>query len=329
MADKDSTQERGALEKKTPFLSRRVSSYVVCLLVAGLFWLLHSLSKEYIITIRVPVTYTHLPEQKMIAVDLPDSVDAEVIGSGFTILAFQVSKTSMPIALDARRTRSLGNGDFAMSTYSHSERIEGAIGQGLKILRVMPDTIVLSFEGRAEKRVPVRARVKVKCAPMFRLGDSIKTVPAFVMVSGAEALVKRINYVETESKTYLGLNKAVNETVNLVLPSDLQQLSLSIHKVNLIVPVGQYTEKKFSIPVEPINVPPNVILKTFPDKVDVIFQVPIADFGSITVDMFRVVADYSKIDPKGNTIAIEFARKPLNVLNLHAVPQRVEFLIRK
>jgi hypothetical protein len=328
MAEKDSS-ERGALEKKTPFLSRRVSSYVVCLLVAGLFWLLHSLSKEYIITIRVPVSYSHLPEQKMIAVDLPDSVDAEVIGSGFTILAYQLAKSGAPLDLDARQTRALGNGDFAMATYSHSDRIEGAIGHGLKILRVMPDTIVLSFEGRAEKRIPVRPRVTVKCAPMFRLGDSIKTVPSYVVVSGAEALVKRINYIETEQKIYTGLNKAVNEPVNLVLPPDLQQLSISIPKVNLIVPVGQYTEKKFSIPVEPINVPPNVVLKTFPDKVDVIFQVPIENFSSITPDMFRIVADYSKIDPKGNTIAIEFARQPLNVLNLHAVPQRVEFLIRK
>jgi hypothetical protein len=325
----DKDIERGGLEKKTPFLSRRVSSYVVCLLLAGLFWLLHSLSKEYIINIRVPVSYTHLPEQKLIAVDLPDSVDAEVIGSGFTILAYQWTHPFSPMDLDARQARSLGSGDFALATYSHSERLEGAIGHGLKILRVMPDTIVLSFEGRAEKRIPVRPKVTVKCAPMYRLGDSIKTIPAYVMVSGAEALVKRISYIETEPKNYQGLNKAVNEPVNLVLPPDLRQLTVSLPKVNLIVPVGQYTEKKFSIPVETINVPPNVVLKTFPDKVDVIFQVPVENFAAITADMFRVVADYSKIDPKANTIAVEFVRQPLNVLNLHTQPQRVEFLIRK
>jgi hypothetical protein len=328
MAEKESS-ERGASEKKTPFLSRRVSSYFACLLIAGLFWLLHSLSKEYIITIRVPVSYSYLPEQKMIAVDLPDSVDVEVIGSGFTILAFQVTRAVTPLDFDARQSRSLGNGDYALATYAHPERIEGAIGHGLKILRVMPDTIVLSFEGRAEKRIPVRPRVTVKCAPMFRLGDSIKTIPAYVTVSGAEALVKRINYIETEAKNYPGLSKSVNEPVSLVLPPDLRQLTISVPKVNLVIPVGQYTEKKFSIPVEPVNVPPNVVLKTFPDKVDVIFLVRIEDFDAITIDMFRIVADYSKIDPGGNTIAIEFARQPLNVLNLHAQPQRVEFLIRK
>jgi hypothetical protein len=223
----------------------------------------------------------------------------------------------------------MGSGDYALATYSHSDRIEGAIGHGLKILRVMPDTIVLSFEGRSEKKVPVRPKVNVKCAPMYRLGDTIKTIPAYVTVSGAEALVKRISFVETEPRTYNNLDKPVNEAVNLVLPPDLRQLTIQPQKVNLVVPVGQFTEKKFAIPVEPINVPSNIVLKTFPDKVDVIFLVPVKDFSTITPDMFRLVADYSKIDPKISTIPVEFARQPLNVLNLHTQPQRVEFLIRK
>lgn len=328
LAEKDAII-REEKHRKTSFLRQRVSSYVICLLVAGLFWLLHSLSKEYTITIRVPVSYSHLPEQKLIAVDLPDSVDAEVIGSGFTIFAYQFAHASGPLDLDAREARSLGGGDFALATYSHSDRIEGAIGHGLQILRVMPDTIVLSFEGRTEKKIPVRPHVSVKCATLFRLGDSIITNPQFVMVSGPEALVKRISYIETEPKVYVGLNHPVNETVQLILPSNLKQLTITPLKVNLIVPVGQYTEKKFSIPVEPINVPTNIILKTFPDKVDVIFQVPIGDYATITADMFRVVADYSKVDPKGNTIEVEFLRQPLNVLNLRTEPQRVEFLIRK
>lgn len=328
MAEKENTHYKSS-GRKIPFLSRRVSSYVICLLVAGLFWLLHALSKEYIITVRVPIEYSYLPEQKMIAVDLPDSVDAEVMGSGFTVLAYQWTKNSAPIRLDARKARSLGSGDFALATYSHSERIEGAIGHGLKILRVMPDTIVLSFEGRAEKRIPVRPKVNVKCAPFYRLGDTIKTIPAYVTVSGAEALVKRINYVETESKSYQDVNKPINEQVNLVLPADLRQLTIQPQKVNLVIPVGQFTEKKFSIPIEPVNVPPNMVLKTFPDKVDVIFLVPVKDFAAITPDMFRVIADYSRIGPKATTIPVEFARQPLNVLNLHTQPQRVEFLIRK
>lgn len=328
MADKEHAE--GVFdERKSPFLSRRFTSFAVCVLLAGLFWLLHALSKEYVITIRVPVAYTNLPEQRLVAVDLPDSVDAEVQGSGFTLFAYKWANAVGPLDLDARQARSLGGGDFALATYSHSDRLEGAIGHGLKVLRVMPDTIVLSFQGRAEKKIPVRPRASVQVAPLFRLGDSITTVPAFVTVSGAEALVKRISYIETEPKTYTGLDQSVNEPVKLVLPADLTQLTVAPEQVNLVIPVGRYTEGRFSIPVEPVNVPPNVVLKTFPDKVDVVFQVPIEDYNSINASMFRVVADYSKTDPSGKTMSVEIVRQPLNIRNLRLEPGRVEFLIRK
>ena len=99
--------------------------------------------------------------------------------------------------------------------------------------------------------------------------------------------------------------------------------------VQLLIPVGQYTEKKFSVTIETINIPPSIILKTFPDKVDVIFKVRVEDYASITADMFRVVADYLKVNPKENTLKIDIARQPLNIQNLKMQPERVEFLIRK
>jgi len=325
----NNSSERNVSGKKNPFLNRRVSSFAVCVLLAALFWFLHALSKEYSITIRIPVTYSNLPEKRLVAVHLPDSVDVKVSGSGFTILACKWAHAVGPLELDASHARNMGAGDFALATFSHSDLIEGSLGHGLQVLRVMPDTIVLSFEGRAEKSVPVHARVSVQCATSYRLGDSITTNPKTVVVSGAEALVKRISFVETESKNFSGLDHPVNESVKLVLPGDLSQVTILPSQVMLNIPVGKYTEIRFSIPVEPINVPSNIVVKTFPDKVDAVFLVPVGDAASIHPDMFRVVLDYSKADPKINSLQCEFARQPLNVRNLRTDPARVEYIIRK
>lgn len=325
----NNTTERVDPGRKTPFLNRRVSSFVVCILLAALFWLLNALSKEYTITLRMPVKYLNLPEKRLVAVDLPDSVNVKVIGSGFTLLSYKWASSIDPIELDASHARNLGGGDFALATHSRSDVLSGTLGHGLQIVSILPDTIVMSFEGRSEKRVPVRPRVTVQCAPSFRLGDSITTNPRTVVVSGAEALVKRIAYVETESKIYNGLDKPVNEMVKLVLPGDLSQVTILPAQVNLNVPVGKYTEIRFSIPVEPINVPANVVVKTFPDKVDVVFLVAVEDVAAIHEDMFRVVIDYSKVDPKSNTLQCQFVKQPVNIKNLRTDPQRVEYLIRK
>ena len=153
--------------------------------------------------------------------------------------------------------------------------------------------------------------------------------PSFAVVSGADTLINRINFIETESKSYLNLNRPVDELVKLVLPAEFSSLTISPAMVQLLIPVGQYTEKKLSGTIETINIPPSIILKTFPDKFDVIFKVRVEDYASITADMFRVVADYLKVNPKENTLKIDIARQPLNIQNLKMQPERVEFLIRK
>jgi hypothetical protein len=300
----------------------------VCLLLSAFFWILHALSKEYILTIRVPLAYSHLPDQGLVAVEMPDSIDVEVSGSGFTIFAYRWTNAAGPLELDVRKARPLGGGDYALATYTRG-RLEGTVGHGLRMLRAMPDSIILSFAGRVEKQVPVRPKVSVTCAPMFRLGDSVRTEPAFVTISGAESLVKRISFIETEPKVYNDLDQSVNEPVRLVLPGDVTQVAVKPAEVNLIVPVGKYTEKKMSVPVESINVPPNVVLKTFPDKVDVLFQVPVENYESIRPEMFRVIVDYSKVEAGSNTMPVEIIRQPLNIRNLRLEPLRVEYIIRK
>lgn len=313
----------------TPFRNRRLTTFIICLLLSTVFWFLHALSKEYQIVVKVPVVYSHLPEHGLVAVDMPDSVDAVVSGSGFTVFAYQWANLVDPIELDARRARSLGNGEYALATSAHPEKLEGTIGNGLRVMSVMPDTLFLSFAGRVEKKVPVRPRVTVSCAPGFRLGDSIQAIPGYVIVSGADALIKKITYVETEQKTFTNLEQPVETKVRLVLPASLGQVQLKQTEVVLKIPVGQFTEQRMSVPVEPVNVPPNVVLKTIPDKIDVIFQVTLEDYATIHPEMFRAVADYSKADPHTGEIPVEIIRQPLNIRNLRAEPGKVEYIIRK
>jgi hypothetical protein len=314
---------------RKPFFNKRVGTFLACVGIAAVFWVLHALSKEYPLTIRIPIAYSNLPEEGLVPVDMPDSVDAEVIGSGFAIFAYRFAHVIGSLNLDVRKARPLGDGDFALATYTEAERLESSIGNGLRILRVMPDTIVLSFSGRVEKKVPVRPRVKVQCAPSFSMGDSIRAEPAFVTISGAEALIKRIEFVETEQKIFTGCDHSLSEEVALVLPAEFQQVRIEPAEVTLFIPIGKYTEQRIMVPVEALNVPPNAVLKTIPDKVEVVFQVSVDMYADIRPEMFRVVVDYSKTNPESKTLPVEIIRQPLNVRNLHTDPARVEYVIRK
>jgi hypothetical protein len=301
----------------------------VCVLLAAGFWFIHALSQTYEELIQVKVEYVNLPAERMMPNDLPDSVTAKVQASGFSLLTFLWSSGNDPIQLDLSRARSIGGGEYALVTNWKQYTVQTGVGKEIKVLKLYPDTVVISFEGRLEKQVPVRPRAQINCAPMYRIGDSITISPQYVTISGPEALLERISYVETEQKVYDDVTTNIDEEVRLVLPEGITQVSVQPSVVKLHATVGKYTEGRFTIPLNTINVPPNVDLKTFPDKVDVIFQVPVEDFAAIKPEMFRAVADYRKVKSGSQSLEVEIVRAPMVIRQLKTEPARVDFIIRK
>lgn len=308
--------------------SPRVSAFLVCLLLAGAFWFIHALSQPYEELVKVKVEYINLPAERMMPKDLPDSVTAKVQASGFSLLTLWSSGAD-PVQLDLSRARSIGGGEYALVTNSKQYTLMSGVGKEIKVTRILPDTVVISFEGKAEKQVPVHAKAIINCAPMYRIGDSITVTPAYVTISGPEALLERISSVETEARVYDDVTANIDEDVKLVLPAGVTQVSVQPSVVKLHASVGKYTEGRFTIPVNTINVPPNVDLKTFPDKVDVIFQVPVEDFAAVKPEMFRAVADYRKVQSGSQSLVVEVVRAPMVIRQLKIEPARVDFIIRK
>lgn len=321
------TKRGDSRSRKVPW-SPRVSAFLVCLLLAGGFWFIHALSKPYEELVKVKVEYINLPAERMMPNDLPDSITAKVQASGFALLTLW-SGGADPIQLDLSRARSIGGGEYALVTNWKQYTVKSGVGKEIKVVRLLPDTVVIDFEGKAEKQVPVRPRVAINCAPMYRIGDSVTVTPAYVTISGPEALLERISSVETEAKVYDDVTANIDEDVKLVLPEGVTQVSVQPSVVKLHASVGKYTEGRFTVPLNTINVPPNVDLKTFPDKVDVIFQVPVEDFAAVKPEMFRAVADYRKVQSGSQSLEVEVVRAPIVIRQLKVEPARVDFIIRK
>lgn len=322
------TKRGDNLGSKVPW-SPRVSAFLVCVMLAAGFWFLHALSQPYEEDVRVPVEYINLPAGRIMPKDLPDSLTARITASGFSLLTFLWSSEMEKIQLDLSRARSLGGGNYALLTNSRQFVLQSGMGKEIKVVKLFPDTVVIGFEGKMEKQVPVKPKATINCAATYRIGDSLRVTPQYVTISGPEALLERISYVETEAKQYDDVSANIDEDVKLVLPEGVTQVSVQPSVVKLQATIGKYTEGRFTIPVNTINVPPNVTLITFPDKVDVIFQVPVEDFAAIKPEMFRAVADYRKAQNGTQSLEVEIVRAPLVIRQLKTEPARVDFIIRK
>lgn len=318
----------GRQARKMPW-SPRVSAFLLCVLLAGAFWFMHALSQEYTTTIKVPVTYVNLPSGRLMPGNLPDSIEARLTASGFSLLTLNWMVPDKTIELDLSRARSIGGGDYAIVTNAQKYFLTTGMGKVLRVERLLPDTVIIAFEGRMEKNVPVRPRAIINTAPSYRIGDSLRATPEFVTISGPEALLERISFVETQLVEFNEVAANIDQDVKLVLPEGVTQVSVQPSTVHLHATIGKYTEGRFTIPLNTINVPPNVNLITFPDKVDVIFQVPVEDFATIKPEMFRAVADYRKAQNGSQSLEVEIVRQPAVIRQLRTTPAVVDFIIRK
>src|ERR1700746_1380880 len=139
-------------------LNRRVFTFFICLLVSVFFWLMMSLSKEYAVTESFPVNYINLPKDKVISNHLPETIDINIKASGFNLLLYKIKREKETVLLDINGAfpSALKNHYYLLSN-SHIDKITAQFSNGIKILKVNPDTIFLNYNKKIRKRVPVVA----------------------------------------------------------------------------------------------------------------------------------------------------------------------------
>jgi hypothetical protein len=130
-------------------------------------------------------------------------------------------------------------------------------------------------------------------------------------------------YTETIEKT------KVNDTV--FKQADLQPvrtLQYNVENVEVVAPVEKFTEKTLSVPIEAVNLPSNLILKTFPGYITVSTMVAVSDYTKLSPDQFRAIVDYNEISTQ-KKLKVSLLKAPDYIVNTKFVPKTVEFLIEK
>jgi hypothetical protein len=98
----------------------------------------------------------------------------------------------------------------------------------------------------------------------------------------------------------------------------------------VVVPVDEFTESVFSVPLVLKNVPDSLVLKTFPKTVKVKYITTLSNYDRITSEMFQPYVDYNDIDIEMNSkITIQLDSIPSFIHNVQLTPRSVEFLIEK
>ena len=183
-------------------ISKKVITFLICLSIASLLWVVHALNINYKYIVTVPVAFLNLPSNKLIVGELPESLNVEIKASGLKLLFISLKKTIGEVVIDfnSLKTNSKSNA-YAISNGNFNLR--NALNFDVEIIKIRPDTLFFSAYKGTSKLLPVKANLKVSCLPGYSVISKPSIIPAYVTVTGDSLDLKKIDTAKPSVRSHL------------------------------------------------------------------------------------------------------------------------------
>jgi YbbR domain-containing protein len=304
---------------------RRVSVFFTCLLLAGIAWVLVTLSRTYNFTVRHVLTYQNTPQHRAFHSLQPDTVNITVKGTGWQMLFAKMNSASHPVKIDLR---TLDRENYVVLK-TQIKDINKSHELQYEVVGFDPDTLYFDFSNRSVKRVPVRLIAALKYQQQFARSDDITIKPAYVTITGPSNRIDGITVWKTDSLKADDVDETIKTTVNLE-PVKEGNISIYPKSVQVIVPVNEFTEKTIEVPVKLINNTEYYNVKVFPLKVRVTFTTPLNKYTDINEEYFEAQADLDLWKKRNyKMLPVKLAKIPDFCKIVKIEPQYVDFIIKK
>lgn len=298
------------------------------LIASFLMWVLINLSKEYSTLVTYKVVYEKLPQNKILQEVPLEEIDLEVKGTGFKL--FTTSFSNRSIILYADKLQKSTKSYYWFLPKKQEIRIQKQLHSGLKLEKVVQDTLFFKLGSLASKKVPVLTRFSIDFKHGYNLSAPITVIPDSVLISGAALQLEKIKSVFTQKKSLQNVFENQEQELSIENPLGFEKVKISHTKVQTKITVDKFTEGTFSVPFTVKNVPYGTIINTYPKKVKIVFKVGLNNFSKITSNSFKVVCDYR--ESKENELPYLVAKLEMSsnlTSSVKIVPDKIDFLIQK
>ena len=306
--------------------SREFFIFLFFFVVAGGFWLLQTLNSDYETEFSVPVRLRKVPDNVVITSEPVSKLQVRVKDKGTVLLNYMLGKSFYPVTIDFPDYEHSKGNVVRIFSSRFTKSISSQLKNSTQLLSIKPDTLEYIYSTGVSKRVPVRLQGEVRAGREYYFPDTIFE-PDSVLMYAPQDILDTIDAAYTQ---YIELG-GVSDTL-------VRQLSLDKRKgvkfvpsvIQLTLPVDIYTEKTVEVPLRGVNFPPDKVLRAFPSKVQVTFQVGVGRFRDITSDDFHINVSYEELLKLGSSkYTVRLRSIPEGVSNVRFNPAQVDFLIEQ
>jgi hypothetical protein len=257
--------------------NRQGISFVFCVLLAAIIWVLNALNETHISTVVIPIVYDK-EILKNSTHPLPPSIRLEVKGRGFSLWSFNREARSYQILTPYLTSRTK---DTIIST---KDAIFGLIryyAKDISVVDIKPSQLIFSGVEFYSKKLAVKGEFTLNFqTPYLQSGPSIY-YPDSIWVYSNEKIPIQTTEIIAETITEKNVSHSVFKRVKLKKPSPNYRLLQN--DAWLLVPVEEGTEIELEVPIQS-----HYGELFIPSSVKVTCLVPMSKYPLIHHKQFRV-----------------------------------------
>ena len=307
-------------------LSKKIVTFLICLSIASLLWMVHALNINYKYTIHVPVTFLNLPSNKVLVGELPEVLDIEIKASGLKLFFITIKNKINPVVIDFNLLKNNAKAQ-AYSIKNGNINLQSAINFDVEILKIRPDTLFFSGNKGRTKLLPIKANLKVDCLPGYSIVSKVVINPAYINVTGDSLDLLKMDSVYTYFLNLKDVHENFNSTVQLKKP--YSSINYNLKDVQLSFNVDRLTEASIKVPIQIMSNEGKETIKLSPNFVTIKYLVAMKEYESINTNSFKAIVNYQYIKEKRKTLPVEIIRAPSDVKVIKTEPNSISYLIYK
>ena len=296
--------------------------FLVFVILAFIFWLMLFFQKENVEgTYRIPLKYTNIPENVVFDNPLPEYIDVSITDNGSSIFFLDVTKKD---SLDVDVSEITDGGNYLLQGEQLRQLLSTKFATTTRIRGYYPMTISLATSELESKELLVTLDGEITTSRANLVADSITFIPESVMAYGSAESLKELNSANTEYTVFRNINATSQLSVRI---NAVEGVKFSPTEVDIYIPIVEYTEHSFDIPIRASNMPRNLAVKFFPSRATVSFSVTLEDYRNIAPEDFAIELDYREFHENSNgRVELELTESPSTIVDPKISPSSVEFL---
>ena len=303
-------------------LNKEFLIFLFFLALSGAFWLLMTLNETMEREFKIPMRLTGVPRNAVITGELPDTVRVTVRDKGFTLVTYDFR----PLVFRFSNYADEDEGKGVIPLTDVQKQVLSQMYGSSKLLQVKPGAFDFYFTYGTSKKVPVVFRGKITTSKSYYLAHT-EFYPSIVTVYANKQQLDKLQTVEIEPFNYRNLQDTIRQAVKI---RKIRGVKIVPSTVRLSVYPDVLTEEAIEVPITAINMPPGMVLRTFPSKVTVRFTIGASLFRTIKPSLFKVVVDYEELAANpSDKCTLQLRSVPRSVSKASLEIDRVDYLLEQ